>query len=97
MVATGRRPNVDGLGLEKASVELTARGTIKTDEHLRTTTPDIWAMGDVTGGLQLTYISLDDFRIIKSQLFENGDRTVFNRGAVPYSVFLAPPFSPGRA
>ena len=93
LVATGRRPNVEGLNLEHAGVELTLRGGIKTDEHLQTTAPNIWAMGDVAGGLQFTYISLDDYRIVKSQLFSDGSRTTNNRGAVPYSVFLDPPFS----
>ncbi|MBC8569321.1 FAD-dependent oxidoreductase [Zongyangia hominis] len=93
LVATGRRPNVAGLHLEAAGVELTERGAVKTDEHLRTTAPNIWAMGDVAGGLQFTYISLDDYRIVKSQLLGDGSRTTANRGAVPYSVFLDPPFS----
>ncbi|MCH1983530.1 FAD-dependent oxidoreductase [Ruminococcus sp. OA3] len=93
LVATGRRPNVEGLNLDAAGVELTSRGAIKTDEHLRTTASNIWAMGDVAGGLQFTYISLDDYRIIKSQVLGDGSRTASNRGAVPYSVFLDPPFS----
>ena len=50
-------------------------------------------MGDVKGGLQFTYISLDDSRIIKSQLLGNGGRTTENRGAIPYSIFLDPPVS----
>ena len=53
----------------------------------------VWAMGDVTGGQQFTYISLDDFRIVYSQLFGDGSRTTENRGAVPYSVFVDPVFS----
>lgn len=93
LVATGRRPNVQGLGLERAGVELTERGAVRTDEHLRTTAPNIHAMGDVVGGLQFTYISLDDFRIVKDDLLGDGVRTTENRGAVPYSVFLDPPFS----
>lgn len=93
LVATGRRPNTDGLHLEKAGVALTERGAVQTDEHLRTTVPNIWAMGDVAGGLQFTYISLDDYRIVKSQLLGDGGRTTKNRGAVPYSVFLSPPLS----
>lgn len=93
LVATGRRPNLAGLAPESAGVEVTPRGAIKTDEHLQTNAPHIWAMGDVTGGLQFTYISLDDFRIVKSQLLGDGSRTTANRGAVPYSVFLDPPFS----
>ena len=93
LVATGRRPNVEGLALDKAGVELTERGAVRTDEHLRTTAPNIHAMGDVAGGLQFTYVSLDDFRIVKDDLLGTGVRTTKNRGAVPYSVFLAPPFS----
>ncbi len=50
-------------------------------------------MGDVAGGLQFTYISLDDSRIVKSQLLGDGGRTTQNRGAVPYSVFLDPPMA----
>ena len=93
LVATGRRPNVEGLRLEAAGVELTPRGAVKVDQTLRTTAPHIWAMGDVTGGLQFTYISLDDFRIVQSQILGDGSRNTENRGAVPYSVFLDPPFS----
>ena len=93
LVATGRRPNVDGLNLEAAGVELTERGAVRTDEHLRTTAPNIWALGDVAGGLQFTYISLDDSRIVKADVLGDGARTTANRGTVPYSVFLDPPFS----
>lgn len=93
LVAVGRKPNVEGLNLQKAGVELTSRGAIQTDEHLRTTAPGIWAMGDVAGGLQFTYISLDDYRIVLSDIAGDGSRTTANRGAVPYSVFLSPPFS----
>ena len=93
LVATGRRPNVDGLNLEAAGVELTERGAVRTDEHLRTTAPNIWALGDVAGGLQFTYISLDDSRIVKADVLDDGARTTANRGTVPYSVFLDPPFS----
>ena len=93
LVATGRRPNVDGLNLEAAGVELTERGAVRTDEHLRTTAPNIWALGDVAGGLQFTYISLDDSRIVKADVLGDGARTTANRGTVPYSVFLDPPLS----
>ena len=93
LVATGRRPNVDGLNLEAAGAELTERGAVRTDEHLRTTAPNIWALGDVAGGLQFTYISLDDSRIVKEDVLGDGARTTANRGTVPYSVFLDPPFS----
>lgn len=93
LVATGRRPNVAELHPERAGIKLTERGAIATNEHLQTNVPHIWAMGDVVGGLQFTYISLDDFRIVKSHVLGDGSRTTLNRGAVPYSVFLDPPFS----
>lgn len=93
LVAAGRRPNTEGLNSQAAGVELAPRGAVKVDALLRTTAPDIWAMGDVCGGLQFTYISLDDYRIVKSQVLGDGGRSQDNRGAVPYSVFLDPPFS----
>jgi len=92
LLAIGRRPNTDGLQLERAGVRTNARGFIETDDHLRAA-PHIWAMGDVAGSPQFTYISLDDFRIVKDQLAGSGARTTANRGAVPYSVFLDPPLS----
>lgn len=93
LVATGRRPNTEGLNLEAAGVEIGPRGGIVTDDSLTTTAPHIYAMGDVRGGLQFTYISLDDFRIVKSKVLGDGSYTLKQRGAVPYSVFLIPPFS----
>ena len=93
LIATGRRPNIEGLNLAAAGVAVTERGAVAVDEHLRTSVPHIWAMGDVAGGLQFTYISLDDFRIVKDQLVGSSTRTTANRGAVPYSVFLDPPLS----
>ena len=93
LVATGRRPNTEDLNPEAAGVELTERGAVKVDAGLKTTADNIWAMGDIVGGLQFTYISLDDFRIVKSQVLGDGARSTENRGAVPYSVFLDPPFS----
>ncbi len=93
LVATGRKPNTGDLGLENAGVALTPRGGVVTDEYLRTTAPNIYAMGDVVGGLQFTYISLDDFRIVRSAVLGDGRYTIKVRGMVPYSVFLDPPFS----
>lgn len=92
LVATGRRPNVKDLALEKAGVALSERGAVAVDEHLQTNIPNIYAVGDVVGGLQFTYISLDDSRILLSTL-NGGGRTTKNRGFVPYSVFIDPPFS----
>lgn len=93
LVATGRRPNVEGLDPKSAGIELTDRGAVRTDEHLRTNAEGVYAMGDVAGRLQFTYISLDDSRIVLDDVLGAGERTTENRGAVPYSVFLDPPFS----
>lgn len=94
LIATGRRPNIKELNLDKAGIEITSRGAIKVDDKLLTTNPNVWAMGDVKGGLQFTYISLDDSRIVKNQLTSGGpDYTVSDRKNIPYSVFLDPPFS----
>ncbi|MDO4546351.1 MAG: FAD-dependent oxidoreductase [Bacillota bacterium] len=93
LVATGRIPNTKDLACEAAGIELTARGAIKVDEKLRTTADGVWAMGDVTGGLQHTYISLDDFRIVWAQLSGQNGRSAADRENVPYSVFLKTPYS----
>jgi len=93
LLATGRKPNTEGLNLAAAEINVTPRGAVAVDAHLQTNVPHIWAMGDVTGGLQFTYISLDDFRIVRDQLVDTGARTTENRGAVPYTVFLDPPLS----
>lgn len=93
LVATGRRPNTAGLNLKAAGVETDARGGIVTDDHLATSVPHIYAMGDVRGAQQFTYLSLDDYRIVKSAVLGDGSYTLSRRGAVPYSVFLRPAFS----
>lgn len=92
LLATGRKPNVD-FGLENTDIKIGERGEIKVDKHLQTDVPHIYALGDVKGGMQFTYISLDDFRIVKDQLFGKGERTTENRGVVPYTVFIDPPLS----
>jgi len=92
LLAIGRKPNVD-LGLGNTDIELTDRKEIKVDEHLRTTREGIYAVGDVKGGMQFTYISLDDFRIVNDDLYGDKERTTENRGAVPYTVFIDPPLS----
>lgn len=94
LVATGRRPNTDNLGLEKAGIKTTARGAVEVDELRRTSAPDVWAMGDVAGGLQHTYVSLDDYRIVRSQLNPGAKPyTAADRKNVPYSVFIEPSYS----
>ena len=93
LLAAGRSANTKGLGLEKAKVALDQRGNVIVNEYLQTSVPHIYAMGDVRGGLQFTYISLDDFRIVRSAVLGDGSYDLKKRGAVPYSVFLDPPFS----
>ena len=92
-LATGRRPNTKDLNLEVAGVETDARGAIIVDEYLKTTQPNIRAVGDVKGGLQFTYISLDDYRIIREDLFGDKERTTNDRNPVSYSVFIDPPLA----
>lgn len=93
LLATGRRPNTAGLNLGVAGVELDERGAIIVNEHLQTSNPNIRAIGDVKGGLQFTYISLDDYRILREDLFGAGERKVSDRDPVSYSVFIDPPLS----
>lgn len=93
LVATGRVPNTKDLNCEAAFIDLTPRGAVVVDEFLRSTAPGVWAMGDVTGGPQHTYISLDDSRIIWDQLTGKGSKNIKMRPHIPYSVFLKIPYS----
>jgi len=88
LVATGRIPNTEGLGLELAGVELTDRGYVKVDERLQTTAPGVWAIGEVAGSPQFTHISIDDFRVVHSNL-TGGNRVTTGR-QVPYCLFTDP-------
>ncbi|MBI1999610.1 MAG: mercuric reductase [candidate division NC10 bacterium] len=89
LMATGRRPNTDDLGLDKAGVETDKRGYIKVNGRLETNMPGIWALGDVKGGPAFTHISYDDYQIVYGNLFEGKNLTTENR-LVPYSVFTDP-------
>ena len=93
LVAVGRRPNVEGLNLEAANVSLNEDGSIQVNKHLETTTRNIYAMGDVKGGAQHTYISLDDYRIVMSDLFDDGSYNLSERNNVPTATFINPPLS----
>lgn len=93
LVAAGRRANTADLNLAAAGIETDDRGNIKVDDHLRTSADQVWALGDVKGGPQFTYVSLDDFRIVKDQLFGEGKRKVSDRQILPTSVFITPPLS----
>lgn len=91
--ATGRRPRTSQLDLGAAGVRTTARGAIEVDEQLRTTQPHIFALGDVNGGPQFTYVALDDARIVLDQLLGEGKRTTADRVAVPHTLFVTPPLA----
>jgi pyruvate/2-oxoglutarate dehydrogenase complex dihydrolipoamide dehydrogenase (E3) component len=88
LVATGRNPNTEGLGLELAGIELTDRGYIKVNERLQTTAPGVWAIGEVAGSPQFTHISIDDFRVVHANL-TGGNRVTTGR-QVPYCLFTDP-------
>lgn len=92
LVATGRRANTHGLGLDNAGINLTDKGFIAVNEHLQTSQPHIYAMGDVAGSPQFTYISLDDYRVVKSHLLGDGSYTTKGR-TFPYAVFTHPPLA----
>jgi pyruvate/2-oxoglutarate dehydrogenase complex dihydrolipoamide dehydrogenase (E3) component len=93
LAATGRAPATEGLALENAQVKLTDRGAVEVDERLRSSQPHIFAVGDVNGGPQFTYISLDDSRIVTDQLLGAGTRSTLDRRAVPHTMFTTPPLS----
>ena len=89
LVATGRRPNTDDLGLEHAGVETDPRGFIKVNGRLETNVPGVWALGDVKGGPAFTHISYNDYQIVFGNLMDGKDLTIRDR-LVPYSVFTDP-------
>lgn len=94
LVATGRIPNTEGLGLENTKVKIGERGEIITDEFLETSVKGIWAVGDVKGGPQFTFISLDDSRIVIPQLLnKDSNYNTSNRKTYPTSTFIDPPFA----
>lgn len=93
LLATGRRPTTAGLGLAAAGIDVDQRGYIVVDDRLRTSAAGVFAVGDVNGGPQFTYISLDDYRIVLDQLTGDGTRTTSDRVAVPSAVFLTPPLA----
>lgn len=88
LVATGRTPNTSDIGLELAGVELNERGYIKVDERLRTTAPDVWAVGESAGSPQFTHISFDDFRVILADM--TGKQRVTTGRQVPFCMFTDP-------
>ncbi|MDI2098792.1 FAD-dependent oxidoreductase [Ruicaihuangia caeni] len=93
LFATGRRPVTDDLGLDAAGVTTDDRGFIVVDDRLRTSAEGVFAVGDVNGGPQFTYVSLDDYRIVLDQLTGDGSRSTRDRAAVPSTIFLTPPLA----
>ncbi len=92
LVATGRRPNIANLGLENTDV-VVEDGAIVTDSRLKTAAPEVWAVGDVRGGAQFTYLSLDDSRIVWQQFFGDGQATLAQQELVPHVLFTNPPLA----
>ncbi|MFZ0579713.1 MAG: mercuric reductase [Candidatus Acidiferrales bacterium] len=90
LVASGRIPNTDDLGIEKAGVETDARGYVKVNGRMETSVPGIWATGDVKGGPAFTHISYNDYQIVYANLIEGKNLTIENR-YLPYALFTDPP------
>jgi len=88
LVATGRTPNTRGIGLEKAGIDLDARGYIKVNERLETTASGVWAMGDCAGSPQFTHVAFDDFRVVHANL-NGGSRSTRDR-LIPFCMFTDP-------
>jgi len=91
LVAAGRAPNTDGIGLELAGVELTDSGYIKVNERLQTTAPGVWAIGEVAGSPQFTHVSVDDFRVVHDSI--TGGKRVTTGRLVPFCLFTDPEFA----
>jgi pyruvate/2-oxoglutarate dehydrogenase complex dihydrolipoamide dehydrogenase (E3) component len=88
LVAAGRRPNTENIGLELAGVELDDRGYLKVNERLETTAPGVWAIGEVAGTPQFTHVSIDDFRVVRDNLA--GGNHVTTGRLIPYTLFTDP-------
>jgi pyruvate/2-oxoglutarate dehydrogenase complex dihydrolipoamide dehydrogenase (E3) component len=88
LAALGRAPNTHDLALDAAGVATDDRGFVGADEHLRTSEPNTFVVGDDTGGPQFTHVSLDDYRIVKANL--DGDTRTTGDRLIPYCVFLDP-------
>jgi pyruvate/2-oxoglutarate dehydrogenase complex dihydrolipoamide dehydrogenase (E3) component len=92
LMAVGRVPNTDDLGLDKAGVETDDRGNIRVDEQLRTNVPGIWAMGDCNGRGAFTHTSYNDYEIVAANLLDNDPRKVSDR-IQAYAMYIDPPLA----
>jgi pyruvate/2-oxoglutarate dehydrogenase complex dihydrolipoamide dehydrogenase (E3) component len=88
LVAAGRIPNTENIGLDVAGVELTDRGYVKVNERLETTASGVWAVGDVAGSPHFTHISVDDFRVVLANI--SGRKRVTTGRQVPFCLFTDP-------
>jgi pyruvate/2-oxoglutarate dehydrogenase complex dihydrolipoamide dehydrogenase (E3) component len=91
LVAVGRTPNTQGIGLELAGVETTDHGHVRVNERLQTTAPDVWAVGDCAGSPNFTHIAYDDFRVVRDNL--GGGHRVTTGRQVPFCMFTDPEFA----
>lgn len=94
LLAVGRRPNTDTLGLDKAGIDVDERGYIVVDDQLRTSVPGIWALGDCNGKGAFTHTAYNDYEIVAANLLDNDPRRVSDR-ILTYGLFIDPPL--GRA
>jgi pyruvate/2-oxoglutarate dehydrogenase complex dihydrolipoamide dehydrogenase (E3) component len=92
LMAVGRRPNTDGLGLDLAGIKMDARGFIPVDDQLRTNVEGVWAMGDVNARGAFTSTSYNDFEIVAANLLAGGQRRVSDR-SLAYALFIDPPLA----
>ena len=90
LMAVGRVPNTDDLGLDKAGIKVDERGYIEVDDQLRTSVPDVWALGDCNGKGAFTHTSYNDFEIVVANLLDNDTRRVSDR-ILTYGLFIDPP------
>jgi pyruvate/2-oxoglutarate dehydrogenase complex dihydrolipoamide dehydrogenase (E3) component len=88
LVAAGRRPNTENIGLELAGVEVNDRGYVKVNGRLETTAPGVWAIGEVAGSPQFTHVSVDDFRVVRDNLAGGNHVTTWR--LIPYTLFTDP-------
>ena len=91
LVATGRTPNTEGIGLDAAGIAVTDRGFIKVNERLQTTAPGVWAIGEVAGSPLFTHVSIDDFRVVRDNLA--GGNHVTTGRLVPFCLYTDPEFA----
>jgi pyruvate/2-oxoglutarate dehydrogenase complex dihydrolipoamide dehydrogenase (E3) component len=88
LVAVGRVPNTQSIGLDVAEVQLSPHGHIKVNERLETTAPNVWGLGDCAGSPHFTHVAFDDFRVVRDNL-QGGNRTTTNR-LIPFCMFTDP-------